>query len=127
VTQSPSDEPTREPAEEGAGQPDQPPDDAGPPDPSFGRSLGTLWTYTILRFLVFGVLFGLLWLVSVPVFLAAVLALVLSVPLSYVVLARPRAALAQTVEARVATRQAHNEDLSSRLKGDDGEASPDPS
>ncbi len=72
-------------------------------------------------------LFGLLWLVSVPVFLAAVLALVLSVPLSYVVLARPRAALAQTVEARLATRQARNEDLSSRLKGDDGEASPDPS
>ena len=57
--------------------------------------------YTILRFLVFGVLFGLLWLVGVPVFLAAVLALGLSVPLSYVLLAKPRAALAETVEARL--------------------------
>ena len=92
--------------------------------PSFGRSIGALWLYTILRFLVFGILFGLLWLVGVPAFLAAVLALFLSVPLSYVLLAKPRAALAETVEARLSARRARSEDLSSRLKGDDGNATP---
>ena len=77
-----------------------------------------------MRFLVFGILFGLLWLVGVPAFLAAVLGLLLSVPLSYVLLAKPRAALAKTVEARLRARRARSEELSSRLKGDDGNAAP---
>ena len=76
VTAPGSDEPIRGPVREPSDQPSQPPGPP-PPEPSFGRSMGTLWMYTILRFLVFGVLFGLLWLVGVPVFLAAVLALVL--------------------------------------------------
>ena len=118
-----SDEPIRGPAGEPSDRPSQPPEPT-PPEPSFGRSMGTLWMYTILRFLVFGVLFGLLWLVGVPVFLAAVLALGLSVPLSYVLLAKPRAALAETVEARLMARRAHSDELSSRLKGDDGSATP---
>ena len=118
-----SDEPIRGPAGEPSDQPSQPPE-ATPSEPSFGRSMGTLWMYTGLRFLVFGVLFGLLWLVGVPAFLAAVLALGLSVPLSYVLLARPRAALAETVEARLVARRAHSDELSSRLKGDDGSATP---
>ena len=119
-----SDEPIRGPAGEPSDQPSQPPEVTPPREPSFGRSMGTLWMYTILRFLVFGVLFGLLWLVGVPVFLAAVLALGLSVPLSYVLLAKPRAALAETVEARLMARRAHSDELSSRLKGDDGSATP---
>ncbi len=118
-----SDEPIRGPVGEPSDQPSQPPE-ATPSEPSFGRSMGTLWMYTGLRFLVFGVLFGLLWLVGVPVFLAAVLALGLSVPLSYVLLAKPRAALAETVEARLMARRAHSDELSSRLKGDDGSATP---
>ena len=123
MTQPSPDEPIRAPESAPAdppGQPDGPP----PPEPSFGRSVGSLWLYTILRFLVFGILFGLLWLVGVPAFLAAVLGLLLSVPLSYVLLAKPRAALAETVEARLRARRARSEELSSRLKGDDGNAAP---
>jgi hypothetical protein len=93
---------------------------APPAGPSFGRSIGTLWVYTILRFLVFGALFGLLWFFGVPAFLAAVLALLLSLPLSYVVLAKPRAALAETIEARMQVRRARHEELNARLHGDDG-------
>ena len=123
MTQPSPDEPIRAPdwgPADPPGQPDGPP----PPEPSFGRSVGSLWLYTILRFLVFGILFGLLWLVGVPAFLAAVLGLLLSVPLSYVLLAKPRAALAETVEARLRARRARSEELSSRLKGDDGNAAP---
>ena len=120
MTQPAPDEPIRAPGAEPADQPSQP--EGSPPEPSFGRSIGALWLYTILRFLVFGILFGLLWLVGVPTFLAAVLGLFLSVPLSYVLLAKPRAALAETVEARLNARRARSEELSSRLKGDDGEA-----
>ena len=123
MTQPSPDEPIRAPESAPAdppGQPDGPP----PPEPSFGRSVGSLWLYTILRFLVFGILFGLLWLVGDPAFLAAVLGLLLSVPLSYVLLAKPRAALAETVEARLRARRARSEELSSRLKGDDGNAAP---
>ena len=123
MTEPGPDEPTRAPGPEPSDQPSQP-EGPPPPEPSFGRSIGALWLYTILRFLVFGILFGLLWLVGVPAFLAAVLGLFLSVPLSYVLLARPRAALAETVEARLRARRARSEDLSSRLKGDDENATP---
>jgi hypothetical protein len=123
VTQPGPDEPIRAPGTEPPDQPSQP-EGPPPPEPSFGRSIGALWLYTILRFLVFGILFGLLWLVGVPAFLAAVLGLFLSVPLSYVLLAKPRAAVAETVEARLSARRARSEDLSSRLKGDDGNATP---
>lgn len=94
------------------------------PRPSFRRSLGSLWLYTILRGLVFGLLFGLLWFFGVPVLLAAMIALVLSVPLSYVVLARPRAALTETIESRLAARRAQTEELNARLQGDDGTSDP---
>lgn len=123
MTQPGSDEPIRGPAAGASDQPSQPPEGTPSPGPTFGRSIGVLWLYTILRFLIFGILFGLLWLVGVPVFLAAVLALVLSVPLSYYLLARPRAALAETVEARLMARRARGEELNSRLKGDDGSVS----
>jgi hypothetical protein len=123
VTEPRPDEPTHAPGSEPSDQPSQP-EGPPPPEPSFGRSIGALWLYTILRFLVFGILFGLLWLVGVPAFLAAVLGLFLSVPLSYVLLARPRAALAETVEEVVCVRSAPSEETNSRLKGDDGNATP---
>ena len=50
-----------------------------------------MWLYTLLRLGLFFVLWGLLWVARVPAFLAAVIAMVLSVPLSYVLL-RSRAA-----------------------------------
>ncbi len=91
---------------------------AASPPPSFGRSFGTLWVYTLLRFALFGVLFGLLWLVGVGGFLGAIIAIVLSVPLSYVLLTRPRAALSDTIERRLAARQQRNADLDAELRGD---------
>jgi hypothetical protein len=126
MTESPSDEPAPRPAE-AEGQPDGPAEAGQPSEVSFGRSFGALWLYTILRFLLFGLLFAVLWLFSVPTFLAAVLALLLSVPLSYVLLARPRAVLAGNVEARLAARRARGEELNAQLKGDEGNAPSDPS
>ena len=93
-----------------------------PPDispPSFGRSMGTLWLYTILRFAVFGVLFGILWLLNLRGFVGVILALLLSLPLSWVLLAKPRAALSDTIERRLVARRAHREQLNARLQGDD--------
>jgi hypothetical protein len=86
--------------------------------PSFGRSMGVFWLYTLLRFGLFGVLFGLLWLLGVRGLLGALIALVLSVPLSYVLLARPRAALANTIEQRVAARRTQHADVDAQLRGD---------
>jgi hypothetical protein len=90
-----------------------------PTRPSFARSMATLWLYTILRFGLFGVLFGVLWLLGVRGFLGVVIALALSVPLSFVLLARPRAALADTIEQRLAARRRRQTELDAQLRGDD--------
>lgn len=97
--------------------PAEPP--AAAPEPSFRRWMGALWLYTILRFGLFFALWGLLLLIGLGGFLAAALALVLSVPLSFVLLARPRAALARNVEARVESRRSRRTDFDARLRGDD--------
>ena len=89
--------------------------------PSFARTMSTMWLYTILRFGLFFALFGLLWLVGVKGFLGAVIALVLSVPLSFVLLAKPRAAFAAVLEQRVNARKARAAELDARLRGDDDE------
>jgi hypothetical protein len=47
-----------------------------------------------------------------------VLALVLSVPLSFVLLARPRAQFTSQLEARLAARRADRTDLDARLDAD---------
>jgi hypothetical protein len=75
--------------------------------------------YTAGRVLVFAVLAGLLWLVGLRGFLLVIAALVLSVPVSYFVLARQRDALAADVERKVTNRQNRREDLRSQLRGDD--------
>ena len=87
--------------------------------PTFKRSMGAMWLYTVLRFGLFFALFGLLWLVGVKGFLGAIIALVLSVPLSYVLLARPRQAFAQVLEQRVEARRQRQADLDAKLQGDD--------
>ncbi|MGX7677642.1 DUF4229 domain-containing protein [Jatrophihabitans sp. DSM 45814] len=92
---------------------------AKPVAPSARQSLGAMWLYSALRFGVFFVLFGILWLARVPVFLAAVIAVFLSIPLSFVLLARPRARLAQNIEQRVEARKARGHDLDEKLAGDD--------
>jgi O-antigen ligase len=87
--------------------------------PSFGRTMGAMWLYTILRFALFFALFGLLWLVGVTGFLAAIIALLLSLPLSYVLLARPRAAFAAVLEQRMNARRERAAELDARLSGED--------
>ena len=87
--------------------------------PSFKRSMGAMWLYTVLRFGLFFALFGLLWLVGVTGFLGAIIALALSVPLSFVLLAKPRQAFAAMLEERVNARRARQADLDVRLQGDD--------
>jgi hypothetical protein len=89
------------------------------PAPTAGQFFGAMWLYTALRFGLFFALFGLLWLVGVKGFLGAVIALVLSVPLSFVLLAKPRAAFAAVLEQRVNARRARQAELDAELRGDD--------
>jgi len=94
------------------------PDSAELRRPSPGQTLGAMWLYTVLRFGLFLALWGLLWLARVPGLLAATIALVLSIPLSYILLRKQRARLAANLEARVTARQAHRHDLDSQLAGE---------
>ena len=77
-----------------------------------------MWLYTILRFGLFFALWGILVLLGLHGFLAPVIALVLSVPLSLVLLARPRAAFTRQLEARVEARRIERHKLDSQLESD---------
>lgn len=90
-----------------------------PAQPSFAGWMSSMWLYTGLRFGLFFALWGLLYLIGLHGFLAPVLALVLSVPLSFVLLAKPRARFASQIEARLAARRAERDDLDTQLDGDD--------
>lgn len=98
--------------------PSRPPGAAGR-GPSPGQTLGAMWLYTVLRFGLFLALWGLLWVARVPGFLAAVIALALSIPLSYILLRKQRARLAANLEARVTARQTHRQTLDTQLSGED--------
>lgn len=78
-----------------------------------------MWLYTVLRFGLFFALWGVIYLLGLNGLAAAALALVLSIPLSYVLLAKPRAAFAAQIEARMNARRAQQEQLDRRLSGDD--------
>jgi UPF0716 family protein affecting phage T7 exclusion len=78
-----------------------------------------MWLYTVLRFAVFLALWGLLYVAKVPGFLAAILALALSIPLSFVLLRRPRERMARNLEQRVEYRKAKSHELDEKLSGDD--------
>lgn len=67
-----------------------------PPRPA--RIIGAMWLYSLLRILLFLVLFGVLWLIGVRGLLGAFVAAVISIPLSFVLLARPRQFFAARVE-----------------------------
>jgi O-antigen ligase len=84
--------------------------------PSFSGWMGSMWLYTILRFGLFLALWGVLELLGVHGFLAPVLALVLSVPLSFVLLARPRAMFTRQLEARIEQRKEQRAALDARLE-----------
>lgn len=98
-------------------KPTEQPTEGEPVGPSFGRSIGLLWLYTVLRFGLFGAIWVILWLVGVPWLLAAAIAVVLSIPLSWVLLARPRHALAANIEDRVNAHGSRRADLDARLDG----------
>ncbi|MGH8862174.1 MAG: DUF4229 domain-containing protein [Jatrophihabitantaceae bacterium] len=83
--------------------------------PSFLSWMGSLWGYTLLRFGLFAALWGLLVLVGLEGLFAALLAAVLSVPLSLVLLAGPRARVAENVERRVASTKLARRDLDGKL------------
>ena len=93
--------------------------------PSFGKSLGLFWLYTLLRFGLFGALWVLLWLVGVGWLIAAAIAVVLSIPLSWVLLARPRQAFAANIEQRVNARVERKADLDARLEAADDDDQPE--
>ena len=86
--------------------------------PTFVNWMGSLWGYTLLRFGMFFALWGLLELVGLHGLFAALLALVLSVPLSLVLLAGPRARVAAKVEQRIEASRAARRDLDQRLDPD---------
>jgi O-antigen ligase len=89
-----------------------------PAEPRFGKWLGAMWLYTLLRFGLFLALWGILVLFGVRGLLGALIALVLSVPLSFVLLARPRAAFAAQLEARVSARRVDRAHLDAELDPD---------
>jgi len=92
-----------------------------PQKPTAGQTLGAMWLYTLLRFGIFGVLWFLIWLARVPTLLAALIAIVLSVPLSFVLLRKQREKMAYNLEQRVGARTAKVHDLDARLSGEDPE------
>src|SRR5664279_4311411 len=85
--------------------PDKPASETGAQSPSFANWMGSLWLYTLLRFALFFALWVLFVLVGLAGLFAALLALALSVPLSFVLLAKPRARVAANIEQRVNARR----------------------
>ena len=90
-----------------------------PEQPSFARSMGALWLYTALRFGLFLLIWGILYAIGLQWFIAALIALVLSVPLSLVLLAKPRAMLSRTIEERLEAQKAKRAEFDARLDGDE--------
>jgi hypothetical protein len=95
------------------------PEPVDPPTPSLRNWMGSMWLYTVLRFGLFLVLWGLLYVAGLHSLLGALIAVVLSVPLSFVLLARPRARFAATIEQRVEAQRARRAALDQELSGGD--------
>jgi hypothetical protein len=75
--------------------------------------------YTAGRVAVFLAIAAVLYLLGFRNYILLLLALVLSMPLSYVVLRRQREAFAQQVSGRLDRRRAEKERLRAELRGDD--------
>jgi hypothetical protein len=106
--------------------PPVPPGEPVPRKPTPGQTLGAMWLYTLLRFGLFLVLWALLWLARVPGLLAGLIAVVLSVPLSFVLLRRQRERVAANLQQRIIARQAQQHQFDARLSGEDGTAEEPP-
>lgn len=83
--------------------------------PGFASWMGSLWGYTILRFGMFFALWGLLVLVGLGGLIAPLIALVLSIPLSLLLLAGPRARLSDNIERRIEASRSARVELDKRL------------
>lgn len=81
--------------------------------------MAAFWVYTLLRFGIFFVLWAIIWLLGVGVLLAGVIAVVLSIPLSIVLLSRPRTALGRVIEERANYHAARKAELDAQLQGSD--------
>jgi hypothetical protein len=93
--------------------------DQQPPRSTFAGWMGSMWLYTVLRFALFFALWGIVYLLGVhEVLLAALIALVLSVPLSFVLLAKPRALFVAQLERRMEERKSARADLDAQLDPD---------
>ena len=89
--------------------------------PTFGSWMGSMWLYTLLRFGLFFVLWGIFVLIGFHGFTAALFAILLSIPLSFVLLAGPRKRFAANVEARMAEHRQHRAELDAELDPDNRE------
>lgn len=82
---------------------------------AFGRWMGSMWLFTGLRFGLFFALWGILYLVGFGGLFAAFIALVLSVPLSFVLLAKPRRAFTDQLAMRVEAQRRSRQQLDAQL------------
>ncbi len=83
-----------------------------------GAVVRAFLTYTVARLAIFAVVATVLYFVGLRSFVLVALALLVSLPLSYVVLRRQRLALAAEVEQRVEGRRRRRSELREQLRGD---------
>ena len=83
------------------------------------RVLPWLVIYTVGRFGIAALLILLLWLAGLGSFPGLLFGLLLSMPVSYVLLRRSRERLTEALAARSRARRAAQEDLRTRLSGTD--------
>lgn len=81
------------------------------------RSYAAFWLYTLARFALFFGLWAVQWVAGVPVVLAGIIAAVVSVPLSLVLLGKPRRAFAASLEDRIERRRTRARELDAQLAG----------
>jgi hypothetical protein len=93
--------------------------------PTAWESLRVMWVFSLLRIAIFLSVWGLLYLAKVEEFLAAVIALALSIPLSYVLLRKPREQLAINLERRIDARRFKAQRLDAKLSGEPESEHPD--
>ncbi len=86
--------------------------------PTFGGWLGSMWLYTILRLGLFLALWGVIVLAGLHGFAGAFVAVLLSVPLSYVLLSVPRARFAANLEQRINAHRDNRAELDQKLSGE---------
>lgn len=97
--------------------PEEQPVPTGPPTPS--RIGPWLAIYTLGRVGILVVLVALLWLLRVPQIPALLFGVLLSMPVSYVLLRPARDRLTEALAARAAARQRAKAELRARLSGDE--------